>query len=66
MLDHGLPVIVNRDDVHFRGIPRTDPVSDLLIPVDNNFLARVRSAQRRSSQSRLSQVAEQFLHDIGA
>src|ERR1700760_4408812 len=32
MVDHGLPVIVNRDGVHFRGIPRTDPVSDLLIP----------------------------------
>jgi hypothetical protein len=66
MLDHGLPVIVNRDDVHFRGIPRTDPVSDLLIPVDKNFLARVRSARRRNSQSKLPQVAEQFLHDIGA
>jgi glycosyltransferase involved in cell wall biosynthesis len=66
MLDHGLPVIVNRDDVHFRGIPRTDPVSDLLIPVDKNFLARVRSARRRNSQSHLPQVAEQFLHDIGA
>jgi hypothetical protein len=66
MLDHGLPVIVNRDDVHFRGIPRTDSLSDLLIPVDKNFLARVRSARRRSSQSRLPQVAEQFLHDIGA
>jgi hypothetical protein len=66
MLDHGLPVIVNRDDVHFRGIRRTDPVSDLLIPVDKNFLARVRSAQRRSPESRLPQVAEQFLHDVGA
>jgi glycosyltransferase involved in cell wall biosynthesis len=66
MLDHGLPVIVNRDDVHFRGIPLTDPISDLLIPVDKNFLARVRSARRRSTQSRLPQVAERFLHDIGA
>jgi len=37
MLDHGLPaivVIVNCDDVHFRGIPRTVPASDLLMPVD--------------------------------
>ena len=66
MLDHGLPVIVNRDDVHFRGIPLTDLVSDLLIPVDKNFLTRVRSARRRSSQSRLPQVAEQFLQDICA
>jgi hypothetical protein len=64
MLDHGLPVIVNRDDVHFRGIPRTDPGSDLLIPVDKNFLARVRSARRHSPESRLPQVAEQFLHDV--
>jgi hypothetical protein len=66
MLDHGLPVIVNRDDVHFRGISRTAPFSDLLIPVDKNFLARVRSARRLSPQSRLPQVAEQFLHDVGA
>jgi hypothetical protein len=66
MLDHGLPVIVNRDDIHFRGIPRVAPVFDLLIPVDKNFLARVRSARRQSPQSRLPQVAEQFLHDVGA
>ena len=43
MLDHGLPVIVNRDDVHFRGVPKAG-FSELLIPVDQNFLERVRSA----------------------
>jgi hypothetical protein len=52
MPDHGLPVIVNRDDARFRGIPRTGPVSELLIPVDRNFLVRVQSAGRRSPQSR--------------
>jgi hypothetical protein len=60
MLDHGLPVIVNRNDVHFRGTPRTAPVSDLLIPVDKNFLARMRSARRRSPQSRLPEVGNSF------
>ena len=32
MLDHGLPVIVNRNDVHFRGIPEVARKSELLIP----------------------------------
>jgi hypothetical protein len=66
MLDHGLPVIVNRDDVHFRRMPKTDRISDLLLPVDRNFLERVRSARRRSPESRLPQVAEQFLRDVSA
>jgi glycosyltransferase involved in cell wall biosynthesis len=66
MLDHGLPVIVNRNDVHFRGMPKSDLISDLLIPVDANFLQRLRSAQRRPPQSRLPGVAEQFLRESSA
>jgi glycosyltransferase involved in cell wall biosynthesis len=66
MLDHGLPVIVTRDDVHFRGMPKTDPIADLLIPFDRNFLERVRSAKRASPRSRLPMVAQQFLRDVSA
>jgi glycosyltransferase involved in cell wall biosynthesis len=66
MLDHGLPVIVSRNDVHFRGMPKPDLISDLLIPVDETFLERLKSARRRKPQPQLPQVAEQFLKDIGA
>jgi glycosyltransferase involved in cell wall biosynthesis len=65
MLDHGLPVIVNRDDVHFRGIRETDLISELLIPVDEKFLERLKSARRHSPQPWLSRVAKQFLRDVG-
>jgi glycosyltransferase involved in cell wall biosynthesis len=64
MLDHGLPVIVNRDDVHFRGIPASPLTSELLIPVDQKFLARLGSVRRQSPQARLPQVADQFLREI--
>jgi glycosyltransferase involved in cell wall biosynthesis len=66
MLDHGLPVIVTRDDVHFRRMPKTDPISELLIPVDRNFLERVRSAKHASPRSRLPLIAQQFLRDVSA
>ena len=65
MLDHGLPVIVSRNDVHFRGMPNPDLLSDLLIPVDEMFLERLKSARRRDPQPQLPQVAEQFLKDVG-
>jgi glycosyltransferase involved in cell wall biosynthesis len=66
MLDHGLPVIVNRNDVHFYGITDTGPTSDLLIPVDEMFLERLTTIKRRAPRARLPEVAAQFLHDIGA
>jgi glycosyltransferase involved in cell wall biosynthesis len=66
MLDHGLPVIVSRDDIHFAGISETHLASDLLIPMDENFLRRLSSVKRRSPQARLPKVAARFLHDIGA
>jgi glycosyltransferase involved in cell wall biosynthesis len=66
MLDHGLPVIVNRDDVHFRGITDTGPTADLLIPVDEMFLERLTTVKRQAPRARLPEVAAQFLHDIGA
>ena len=65
MLDHGLPVIINRNDVHFRGIPEFAPKSELLIPVDENFLNRVATVERQTPRPRLPEVAAQFLNDIG-
>jgi glycosyltransferase involved in cell wall biosynthesis len=66
MLDHGLPVIVNRNDIHFRGRKDTDPISERLIPVDKRFLERLNAAKRQAPNPRLPEVAAQFLSDIGA
>jgi glycosyltransferase involved in cell wall biosynthesis len=66
MLDHGLPVIVTRDDIHFAGIRESDLASDLLIPVNHHLLARVSSIRRKPPNARLPEIAAQFLHDIGA
>jgi glycosyltransferase involved in cell wall biosynthesis len=64
MLDHGLPVIVNRNDVHFRGIIDTDPTSELLIPADDKFLDRIRTAKRLPPGSSLPGITEKFLSDL--
>jgi hypothetical protein len=66
MLDHGLPVIVNRNDIHFAGIPETDLLSDLLIPMNEELLRRLSSVKPRSPKARLPEIATQFLNDIGA
>ena len=65
MLDHGLPVIVNRNDIHFHGIPEVAPISELLIPVDENFLKRLAAVERQPPRPRLPEVAAQFLNDLG-
>jgi hypothetical protein len=66
MLDHGLPVIVNRNDIHFRGIPEIAPISELLIPVDENFLKRLAAVKRQPPKPRLPEIAAQFLNDLDA
>jgi hypothetical protein len=66
MLDHGLPVIVNRNDVNFRGINQTGPISERLIPMDEMFLERLTAVERQPPKPRLREVAAQFLNDIGA
>jgi glycosyltransferase involved in cell wall biosynthesis len=66
MLDHGLPVIANRNDIHFGGIPEIAPISELLIPVDENFLKRLAAVKRQPPRPRLPETAAQFLNDLGA
>jgi len=66
MLDHGLPVIVNRNDIHFRGIPQIAPISELLIPVDEMFLERLTAARRQTPKPLLPEVAKRFLSDLDA
>jgi hypothetical protein len=65
MLDHGLPVIVTRDDIHFPGISETELSSDLLIPMGKALLTRLSLIKRRSPKARLPEIAARFLNDIG-
>ena len=65
MFEHGLPVIVNRND----GPPTSaEPVPagdrELVIPLDDQFERRVRTAQRRKPQRRLTAAADQLLADL--
>ena len=66
MLDHGLPIIVNRDDIRFTGIPETGAISELIIPIGESFLERLTSVKRQPPKPRLPEIAAQFLNDIGA
>lgn len=62
MLESGLPVVVNRNDV-----PITDteaPVHDsLLILMDDHLPEKIRSAKRQSPRLRLPNIAKQFFED---
>jgi hypothetical protein len=60
MIEHGLPVIVNRDDVHYRGID-TRGTQEGVIAMDASLIQRLRAAKRREAHSRLPAVADQFL-----
>ena len=67
MLEHGLPVVVTRNDIHFEGVTDESLVTDeLLIPLDAKFMERLRRIARRPPRSRLKEVAARFLSDIGA
>jgi hypothetical protein len=61
MREHGLPVIVNRDDVRYAGL--TDRASDepLLIRMGDDLCARLRVVQRGQARPGLPNVAAQFL-----
>ncbi|HEX4085098.1 MAG TPA: glycosyltransferase [Chthoniobacteraceae bacterium] len=64
MLEHGLPVIVNRDDVHYPGIhPGAAPQG--VIVMDDLFPQALREAKPRPPHSRVAEIADQFLRRIG-
>jgi hypothetical protein len=65
MLDHGLPVIVNREDDSF--VPgRTGEGSpdELVIRMDDRFAERLSGASRRPPRWRLHETAARFLADL--
>lgn len=63
MFEHGLPVIVNRDDVRYPGID-AGPAPDGAILMDEGFIGALRTARRREPRSRLPEVASQFLESL--
>lgn len=63
MLEHGLPVIVNRDDVHYAGW-REEEASSQLIKMDRNLLEKIRMAKRLPPRSILPDVVAQFLKEM--
>jgi len=64
MLDHGLPVIVGRNDVHFPGIAEENLASERLISVDEYFVDRVKAVKRLDPDPSLPRIAKQFLSDV--
>jgi len=63
MLEHGLPVIVNRDDIHYPGIHPT-PIPEAVIPMSENFIDALRRAHKRQPCSQLPRIADQFLASL--
>ena len=63
MLEHGLPVIVNRDEVHYEGWQDAE-YSPLLIKVEETLHAKLAAMRREPGQRILPQIAGQFLDDL--
>lgn len=64
MLEHGLPVVVNRDDWRLPGAEPSAPISPLLIKMDRQLPQKLAAVQRGRAQSMLPAVAAQFLDDL--
>jgi hypothetical protein len=63
MLDCGLPVVVNRDDIHYPGLSDEPADSPLLIKMDGDLPEQLRTARRQPPCLRKDAVADQFLAD---
>jgi len=67
MLDHGLPVVVNRDDCRWPAPATTDArEAALLIRMSSDLPARLRQARRLPAVWRLPAVASQWLGALAA
>jgi hypothetical protein len=63
MLEHGLPVIVNRDDVRYAGVQGGN-VPEGVVVMDERFNDSLRTARKREARWRLPEVADQFLEGL--
>jgi len=65
MLDHGLPVVVNRDDCRWPAPASGDErEAALVIPMGSDLAVRLGSAARLPACPRLPKVARQWLRDL--
>ncbi|MBI3881237.1 MAG: glycosyltransferase [Verrucomicrobia bacterium] len=67
MLDHDLPVIVNREDPRRHDLDR-EPLEGFgrFLRLDAQFAARLAAARTRRPEARLAQTARSFLDALGA
>ncbi len=63
MLDCGLPVVVNRDDIHYPGLDEDSADSPLLIKMSDDLPGQLRAARRQPPELRKGAVVDQFLAD---
>ncbi len=63
MIEHGVPLIVNRNDVHF-AVAKAEPVPEGVILVANRLPDALEKMPRREPHSRLPEIAAQFLHSL--
>ncbi len=65
-LEHGLPLIVNRNDCCFSGINSEDGMSSqCVLNWKNNFIEKLMSSRRYPVVARGPAVRDQFLRDLG-
>ncbi|MDB6041039.1 MAG: glycosyltransferase family 1 protein [Verrucomicrobiales bacterium] len=65
MIEHGLPVIVNRDELRFKGFTeRPSEARSPLIRINKEFSITLETAARSVHQSALAKVASQFLNSL--
>lgn len=66
MLEHGLPVLMNRDDITFRGFEHKQaPLPHGVYWVDETLPDTITTIGRFEPQSHLSAIAQQMLTDVG-
>ncbi len=63
MLDAGLPVIVNRDDVHYSTMPHTE-ADPLLLRMAEDLPGQLMAAHRQPPRLHLPSIAERFLAEL--
>ena len=63
MLEHGLPLIVNRDDVRYAGID-AGTAPEGVIAMKEDFVDALRNARRREPRRRIVEVADQFIENV--
>jgi hypothetical protein len=63
MLDCGLPVIVNRDEIHYPGVPDEPADTPLLIKMGTDLPAQLGAVSRCAPALRKAEVVDQFLTD---